>query len=453
MAPTSDKKGRSPAAGDIGGKGALRRLGTNSGKLLGGRVANAVMGLATTALAIRTLGMETFGVLMLVHTVALVSGTLFDFRLGHSVLAYGASRLERDDVPGFRRLIAFALRLQCAALGIAIPVSAVGVFWLGPWLEWPQASLPGAALYMAVIAFQPNGRLEAGILRLFNRFDHIALLHSAQSLARLVGTALLWQAGLGDLSLFLALWFGAAMIHSAGIAGSAYRELRIRGLLPQRILRPGPAADMETGLWRFVCLTNLNATLGLTFSRLGTLLVGGLFGPAQAGLFHVADRLAKAVGGAVKAVRPAIGPEIAQLLATGSQRRLRRLMLRAMAIGAGTAVGLLAVIALAGPSLLELMGGDQARSAYVLMLLLAVATLTTLATFPFTPLLNAAGRPGRITISNAIATVIYLVALLTLAPRIGLEAAGVAAVLAIIGRRAIEATAVFPLLRSAPDVE
>jgi O-antigen/teichoic acid export membrane protein len=442
---------RGPAGLAGGRAGVLRRMITNGGMLLGGGAVEALLGIATVALTIRAIGMNGFGALILIQTVAATAGQMLNLQLGPTVVTFGSPRLHDNDRSGLSKLVAFLVRLEFAASALAIVVTATAIFWLGPIIDLPSQALLPAAAYMVVIAFQTRGRTANGLLRLFQRFDRIALLRGAQSLVQLLGTAGLWLLGYGELIGFLAVWFAGIAVRGIGSALGAYAELRRHHCLPATLQHGQRASALGDGLWRFIGMTNLKGLLSLPGDQIGTLLAGGLFGAGAAGLLQLASRIARAMSHPVRSMRPAIGPELAQLLAAGEHRRLRRLVLRATGLaGAGAVIGF-PLLALAGLPLLELMGGNKAADAYLLMLLLAIARFLSLTAFPLSPLLNAAARPGWMTSATAVGTAINVGAFIALATPLGLESAGVAGIIAVLARVAIELAGALPLLRSRTD--
>lgn len=447
MSEQESEEGKPAAIAATAPSGVLRRMVTNAGMLLSGRAVEAVLGIATLALAMRSLGIELFGIFALVRTVADTAGHVLNIKVASSILAYGVPRLREGDATRFRRLIAFLLRIELIVTAAAIGITVTAVFLIGPWFDWPDQVLLPAAAYMAVIAFQMPGRLAPGILRVMRRFDRIALLRSAESLGKLLGTAVLWIVGSNEIAAFLAVWFAAAMISGIGVWRAAYRELRDRGLLPSSLRRVGSAQTIGNGLWRFIGMTKLNGLVALPAGRLGVLMLGSTLGASAAGLFEVASRLARAVANPVKSMRPAIGPEIAELLAAGSDSRLRRLIFRAIGIAAGIAALCFLGLLIAGKQLLQLIGGAAATEAYTTMLLVTIATSISLVAFPFPSLLNAAARPGWITAAKALNTALYVAVFLAVIPIAGMETAGIAAIIGILGRRLTETIGALPLLQ------
>src|ERR1700759_1257769 len=92
----------------------LRRGLGNTGMLLGGRVSKANLGLGYTALGARGLGVEVFGVLVLIHAFAQFLGDVVKFESWQTVLQYGAKPLVEGRVADFQRVLRFTLVLDLA---------------------------------------------------------------------------------------------------------------------------------------------------------------------------------------------------------------------------------------------------------------------------------------------------------------------------------------------------
>jgi len=323
-------------------------------------------------------------------------------------------------------------------------VAASGAWLVGPLLGWPPAVTPLASAYAVAAVFMITAT-PIGLLRLFDRFDLLAVQTTIQSAIRLAGAALAWSLEWG-LAAFLAIWFGARVVATAALVAWSWRELRRRAQGGPAPGWPRPAAEFP-GIWRFAWITNLTGTLGLTFQQMGALVVGALLGATEAGLYHVADRLARTVVKPARLLRPTVYPELAQLLASGATARMRRLMFRMLGLCAALALVMLPALLLAGEPLLVLLGGDAARPAYGVMGLLAGAGLLRLAGTPLGPLLVSAGRPGLALRAQLASTAAYLLTVAPLVDALGLAGAGAAALLAVLVGLLLQAIGVVPWLR------
>lgn len=407
----------------------LHRIVTNAAILGSGKAANAVFSLAYLALTARALGIETMGILILVHSYTQIVGEIVRLRSWEAVLRYGAPALQRGATDDFRTLIRFTARLDLGSALCGAVLAAVGATLAARLLNWPDEYVPAATAYCAVVLFIAPAT-ATGLLRLFNRFDLLAIHSTTVSLTRMVGAALLLLLG-GEVPAFLAAWFIASLAGATTLVIFAGRELRRRGLLASGQRMPAGAATFP-GLWRFVLTTNLNATVTTVSNHAPTLLVGGLLGTAEAALYRVARELSDALAKPVKLLVPTIFPELARLASASELRPLRDLVRHALRLAALAASVAMLVLWLAGELLLRLVVGEAATPAYGLMLLLGAAALLTLAAFPLEPLLISIGRESAALAARATAAAFHVAILLALASHVGLLGTGIAAICAAV---------------------
>lgn len=411
-----------------GSDGIRRRIFGNSLVLFGGKLFTALLSLGTMALAVRALGLENYGLLVLVHTFAIAIANVGQFQSWQAVLRYGAPALENGRADDFRRLIRFTFLLDCASALGATVVAIGGAFVVGPLLGWSEDVRWMGALYGVSVLFMATAT-PTGVLRLLNRFDLLAVQNSVNSLVRLVGAGIAFLAG-GGLEAFLLVWFLATIAAGVVLCASGwwvYRKHR-----PQAGGRIGWSGLTRPfgGIWRFVWSTNLNATANTGFLHLGTFLTGGLLGPAEAALFRIARQSANALTKPAQLLVQVIYPEFARLVATGDLRRLRALVVKSLVMAGGAAVICLVTLVAAGPLLLQLIGGAAAQGAYPILLWLGAAALLELWAFPLEPALVSTGRAGTALGVRVVAIGVFVPVLYLLTGSLGLIGAGAASVLA-----------------------
>lgn len=398
----------------------------NAGTILSGKVVVALLGLATTGLAMRSLGLEAFGTLLLIHAFARTAASLTRFQSWQAVLRYGAPSLEHGRWPEFRALLRFtaALDLVAAVMGAiacAMVIGAFGqVFSITPGLQ------TAAIIYTTSVMFMVTAT-ATGVLRLFDRFDLLATREALEALVRLAGTGLAAVFG-GDLVAFLAVWYGATMIGGATLVFAAWSQIRRRGLLSGGWTGLPRATSAHPGLWSFVWTTNFTSSLSLVSGHLGTLCVGAMLGPAEAALFAIARQIGEAALKPSRFLSPAIYPEIARLAALDDRAGIRSLIARMLCVSTGASAVLFTVLALLGGFLLRLVGGTQAEAAYPVMLLLAIASAIGFASFALEPLLMSMDRQGAALRARIAACLVYVPAALLGLHLIGLQGVGGAAI-------------------------
>jgi O-antigen/teichoic acid export membrane protein len=424
--------------------GSFRRVFQNAGLLLGGQGLAGVCGVVALALAARALGSEQFGILILIHTYALVVATAVRFNGWYAVIRYGTmcvSEGRRSDLQGVIRL-ASLLDAGGAAVGAIGAVAAAPL--LGPWLGWQDVVGLGQ-LYSLTIVFNAVDT-PVGILRLFDRFDLLARLRLCSPACRCFGAVAAFALG-GDLRVFLIIWFVAEVADAVLLWGFAVRELARRGYLAGMSFTVRGLSRPHPGIWRLLWSTNLNSTLGMVLGRMTTLALGSVLGPASAGFYNVATQFAAVFDRPVEMLRRTLYPELSRFSAVADIAAMRGLAMRS-----GLLVGTIMVpLVLVGASLAEgiltlVMGEGYAAAATVLGWLLVRQAVLAFG-FPLGLMLVSLGQAAVLLKINFVTSVLY-VGLLTASLSLwGLDGAGIAAAAAAVFATVLSGTVVAKTVR------
>lgn len=400
------------------------RLGRNIVWLLAGRGFGGVASIAYLGIAARALGPTGFGLFALVLAYGSSVANLVQFNSWQAVIRFGA--VHRVDMRPDRlaRLLGFTATLDAVGALLGAVVAAVGVHLAGRLLGWSPAEQERAALFGAVLLLS-TGSTATGMLRLFDRFDLLTYAEAVGPGARVGGAAIAWAAGWG-IDGFLMVWAGAALAEgAAGWIAALSARLSPLSFGPAAI---AAAPGENRRLWRFVLQNNASSSLSLLWEQLGTLAVGGTAGPAAAGAFRIATKLAGALAKPVGTVTRALYPELAQLAANGERATLRRVVTRITLMAAAMACLMVGITWQWGPLLIRVFSGRAFEFAQVYLLPLTVAAAIDLCGVAFEPLHNAYGRSGRVLARRSIGAVVYLIALWLLLDRVGPQGAALAAI-------------------------
>ncbi|MEQ8736014.1 MAG: lipopolysaccharide biosynthesis protein [Rhodospirillaceae bacterium] len=406
----------------------FRRVFKNAGFLLSGKTATGVLGLAYLGLAARGLGIEQFGLLVLVQTYVQVITGLSTFHSWQAVIRYGAISTQTDDTRGFQSLISFTTLLDVAGVVLGATVAWFAAPLVGPYLGWSGEIIAYAQPYSLLILFTIVAT-PTGLLRLYDRFDILAWQVIITPALRLIGVAI---AVLLDAPLwaYLLAWFVAGVIGGLILVGLGWREGVKQGRLTNMRWSLGGVTRTHAGIWGFCLASNFHSSLQMVTGHMSTLLVGAVATPAAAGLFKVAREVATALTKPAELLTQSIYPEFARLGSTGNWADFGGLIRRAALLAGGVGLGILALIALLGDHLLALIFGPDFAAAYgVLVLLVAAATLT-IAGFSFDPALYAMGRPSvPLRVNAVVVFCVYVPLLILLTQTLGPIGAGVAMLL------------------------
>lgn len=319
--------------------------------LLGGGALAQLLPLLLGPFIARLFTPEAFGLYTRFATVAAALAVAASLRYEQAL------PLARSDDEA-RALLALALRLLLAAVLLGVPLG---------WALHALGALPLAVLLAPALA-------TAGLLQVLMLWSN-----RAQRFGALATSRVLHYGGAAALQLALgwALWRGAAS-GAEGAWALALAPLLAQLLACGGLWRPAPA-----GGWRallvpasaalrtqmrtvarqqrdFALINTPHALLGLLQDALAVALLVAWSGEAAAGFWGLALRYLKApatlVGGAVS---QALYPRLAAARADDARRLVRRLM----ALLGALALGLMALLLLAGPWLFERVFGPPWREA------------------------------------------------------------------------------------------
>lgn len=420
-------------------KKALRSIFGNSAKLLGGKGFSALLSLAYLALAGRALGIEQFGLLMLVHGYAQAVSDLSKFQSWQVMLHYGQRPYESGAVGVLQQVLRFSVSLDLISAGAGVLIAVIGVFLFGDWMNWPPTTQHHALWYVTSIAFMVN-TTPVGLLRLIDRFDLLALRSGGGGFSRLVGAAVCYWLDLGLLG-FLVAWYLATAISFFWLFGTCWRQLQKKELMAGFDWRAKASSEGLPGIWRFVWSTNFGLTLSMVSSRVPVLLVGGLLGPAEAGLYRVAKQFADGIGAPMKLIVVALYPELIRLRDNWS--KLLRLSLKLTLICGSSATALLLLVAVAGEPVLALLLGEEFRKAGTILTLLSAGAVIGMWGLALEPLLITTGRAGLAAGARLIVLSIQLPSFYWLTMHYGLPGAGGGAIIGAVCMLAIQAYTVW----------
>jgi len=227
----------------------------------------------------------------------------------------------------------------------------------------------------------------------------------------------------------------------------AWRELRRRKLLQG--IRPTLKPDKLPGAWRFAIHVNLTSSLTAAWGPIARLVVGGLIGPAAAGIYRIAASLADSAQKPADLLGKAYYPEVVRM--DLKSKKPWKLMVRGTVLAtAAGAVGLL-VLLVAGRPLIDALFGSEFLPAYPVLLLLMAVPLLAMISFPLVPMLYALDRPAAPLNARLAATVLYFAIVAPLSWRFGVTGAAAAFVIgnaAMVAALAIQVTLEYRRVRA-----
>ncbi len=405
--------------------GLFTRLFKNAGLMFSGNVISSLLGLVSTALTARGLGVAAFGVLAVIRAYVLLIDRLVSFQSWQALIHYGADSLEKNKPQEFKQLVAFSTLLDVSTAVLGTGIALAGLRWVGPWQRWDPLTVQMAVWYSFSLLFNLSSTPK-GILRLFNRFQLFAAQQIVAAVFKLTCVAIAFASGAGPRA-FLAIWISTDVLGYLLLFACAWAELIRRGfasIFTSFSIRE--VAHRCPGIWGFVWATNLNLSLRNALKEFDTLLVGGMLGNVAAGLYQVARQCTKMIDQIADPLDEAVFPELAKLSARRDIKMMSRVMWR-VSLASTVASGLIWMgLVILGKPFLHMAFGLDFIGAYPVLIWYVLGIAISTVTFSWESGLLAVGRSRWLLLVNTTSSALYLVALILLLQSAGLVGAGMA---------------------------
>lgn len=378
--------------------GVGKRVRKNTGLMLGAKGIGAVMATAGIIFAVQGLSVEEFGLLVFMHAYILFFTEVATFdswlvMVRHAAGGLTGDEAQRNDPERFGRVARFCSSLDLLSASVGFVAALSILFLLQGFFEILQDATPYLFFYCFLI-FLNQKSASLGVLRLFDRFDLVALNSLTIPFTRMAGCGIAWATD-APLWVYMAVWFVGSAISYLTLPVLAYFELKRRELwavaTDGRLTLTAP----EPKVWRFVMYTNIDTGIAAGAAQLPLLLAGAVGGASFAAIFRIAQEVAIVLAKGAVMIDRVVYPEFTNLIAKGEGARVPGLVLRTggAMLAVGSVIG--AIVWFGGPFVLEwALGPEYVKAAGLAVLLILGASLTA-AAGPLFPAFYAAGKPKK----------------------------------------------------------
>ncbi len=423
--PDSNEKNTNQSQSSV-----IRRAASNFGKLLQGRGVAAILELLTVGLLARSLTPELFGTIVLMQTYVLVIRGLLNFKLYEVLVKYGVPLVENKEEQSFANLLRLTLFIDFASTLTATILAIAGAQITALVLDWQPLTTQATMIYSLVLLTFGFGTAK-GMLRMFDRFDLLALQLMIGPVLRLAGVVLIMMTN-PEMYLFVIVLTLATAAGNLCLIVMGLLEMRRQiGHIPLMLVPPEAWQERFTGIKRFMIVLYWQGNVDMLPKHISTLLAGSLLGPAGAGLLRLARETTKILSKPGALLRQVLFPDLVRLWLSDT-RIFGAIVLRAIVVSALVgALFILGATFASGP-LLGAALGDGYREAAPLINWLLLATTIELMASVLRAAGYAIGHAGKILKLHLMSSVIYLLFFILLTPQMGLIGPGLAACLAAI---------------------
>jgi O-antigen/teichoic acid export membrane protein len=402
----------------------FRSVLKNSGYLAISKVVAAVAGIATLAFTGRGLGVTMFGMLILITSYTKAASGISNFQSWQLIVRYGGQALVPGESEEFKTSTGFAFALDVVSGVGGMIVAVLLLPFIGTRMGIDQQYIWLAIIYCTLLPTM-GAATPVGVLRALDRFDLISWQGTTYPIARAILAGIAWSTQ-APFEAYVAIWYVTDLGGDIYLWYLAWRELRRKGLLTG--IRPTLRPKSLPGAWGFAIHVNLTTSLTAIWGPIARLLVGAFLGPASAALFRIASSLADSAQKPADFLAKAFYPEIVRM--DLASKHPWKLMLRSAALAGLAASAAILLLLIGGRSLVELLFGEEFLGAYPILMVLVLAPLIGIFSFPLPSMLYALDRPDAPFKARIVGTIVYLGLIAPLCLSFGVQGAAASFVLA-----------------------
>lgn len=360
-------------------KGTRTRL-VAVGHLLSGNFLNAVIMLVSVAMAARSLGPATYGVMVLVLSYNRVVERILRFESWQPVIRFAVQEEAQGSPQRMQRLYCYGLLLDIGAAILAAATAVTLALLFAPLLGLKPIHVQLIAIYSLATLVNVAG-VPVAALRLSKQFKTLAYAQLAGNVLRIFFAFFCMVTSAGVVG-FMIAWTLAQALGSIILFWIGFRALRRQGIPNPLRARMRGLTKEYPGFFGFACSTNLSLTLRVITTEADSLFVGAVAGSSAAAVYYLAKRIAKVAAQVGAQVQAVLYPDVARMWAKGEVRSFRAATLQVQIALATVGLASLAGAWILGPLLIRLGPGEAYADTYVLLMTQLVAVMLTLHAAP-----------------------------------------------------------------------
>jgi O-antigen/teichoic acid export membrane protein len=364
------------------------RLLSNAIANYAGQAAVALVAFAITPALLSHLGVEMYGVLMLVGAVQGLGG-LFDLGIATSVVKYVAEHRARDDIDEINRVVSTSFFLHLG-VGVLAFASIIGLAHFGlPLFELGGAEETArAALILAGVSLMislPMGVLSSVLIGL-RHYEITNAVIVVQTLAAAAVTLLALQLGAGIIELMLINTVSLGLAYAVR-GWFAFR--RLPGLRVSRVLanRASLRRISSYSIWLFML-----DTAKRIFYNADAVLIALVLPVANVTAYNLGFKPASALTYLSGPFASVLLPTASHLEALGERQQLQRVLVAGTRIAVAVTLPALMWLVLFGSQVLHVWVGPGHEEALPVLYIFCMVFLVSITQNPASMVLRGAGR-------------------------------------------------------------
>jgi len=409
------------------------KLFRNAKWLLGGKTLSGVFAALEVVILARMLGVNDYGVMVLVVAYVDIVDNIFDFRVWETATKYISGYLADDDEKVLS-VIKLSYLINIVSGILAFSIILVTAKMAENYFIRSDNAYYFIYIYGFSMLFNTANYTSDAILRIFDKFKSIAFITAFYNFFKLAAVITVLSLGMGISEVLMSY------------AAASFLSLAIRLVLVSKTLDERGLGDW----WRaritlikykyremgwFLGNTSIAGTLRMVNDEyLGMLLLGYWSGKDAAAYYKVAKSFVKLMLRIEDPLYETIYPELVKFSQRGAYGELRNIIVFALRKLMKLAVPLVLIVLFLASFIVGAVFGPEYLQAVNAMRVVTVAGLISLLIFWVNPVLLSFGKPGIRNIIDVTTSISFIILLYLLVPDYSYMGAAVAFLCSILIR-------------------
>lgn len=305
-----------------------------------GTAVASILGILNTAVMVRAIGLEEYGILFMAMGYTGFFSALFNFQSFEAVIKFLPSVLDKKNgrVQNYIQL-AVIIDLITAVIAFAVAYSILSL--IAKYFEWNSEVQSYIRTYCFTILFNISGiGVFNGILRVFDKYKAISFVNVLTASVNLVG-AIIGLYLKASLSYYVYLAIVSVLITFIAMLYSTLTTLSENKISGINIFR----TKYDKKFISFAIQTNLCSTLDLPIKQITPFIINKYMGFSDIAVFKILEKLGQVLSKFIEVVGLVLTPEMSKKLSRGERKDAYRIMFRLFkTVWAVGIAGIIAVI-------------------------------------------------------------------------------------------------------------
>lgn len=392
------------------------RVLSNSKWLVGDRTLSGIFGALQAIIVVRILGVEQYGLLVLVVAYIDLLNRLVDFRMWETATKYIGTFWETGDLEQTRSMIKLSYLIDGLSGILAFIIAILTASFISEYFIHTPEAYRYIFIYSLSLLISTSSTTSVSILRIFNKFRVIAILRTSQNFFRMITVTALLVLGLGINGVLygLVLTSIVGFIIRISMAIKILKEHQLGSWWKSNI---GLIKDHRKSIAWYIFNTNIASTIKMGEDKsLGILILGFLAGKDAVAYYKIATSASKILNYIVGPLYESIYPEFIKIKSQNVLKSIKPLIMKMSVSFIKIAIPLAILIIVFADIIIEAVYGKSYLPSANALKIIAIAAVIDGLTFWTVPVLLAMEKPGLRTIIHFIAVIFYLALLWILAP-------------------------------------